>query len=90
MNMKLPERHQSYIRGKMRKFYLLPIIYYPVSKKLRFRWPLRTNISVHWTHYMLTNIKTFMFLPFLVMHNYYYFRRSGFIYEGIDYDEIYG
>lgn len=88
--MKLPERHQSYIKNKMRSYYLLPVVYYPRSRKLCFRWPLRNVQGTCWSHYLWVNIKTFLCLPYLVYHNWRYFGRTGFVYWETDYDALYG
>jgi hypothetical protein len=88
--MKLPERHTSFIKGKSRTFYLLPIVWYSRSRKLRFRWPIRSVVGVHWSFYLKTNIKAFIFLPYMLLSNLYYFKESGFTYKEIDYDKVYG
>ena len=91
-----PTRHwQIAIKGKRRyvNFFLLPIVYYRNSKKLKFRWQIRSftfPTKISWTYYLWLNIKTFLALPYLVFHNWYYCGRTGFRYEEIDYDGIYG
>ena len=88
--MKLPERHQSFINGKMRPFYLLPIVYYPKSERLAFRWPMRSVGKIRWTFYLYTNLKTFLLLPYLLIYNWRYFGKAGIRYQEIDYDAVYG
>ena len=88
--MKLPERHQSFIDGKMRPFYLLPIVYYPNSGRLALRWPIRNVGRIRWTYYFLNNMKTALMLPYLIIHNLHYFGKTGIKYQEIDYDAVYG
>jgi len=92
--MKIPTRHQSFIKGKIRNFYLLPFVYYKNSKKLKLRWGWKRREIWDGETKMYNpkkiTVVNILLLPYTILNNLYYFGRTGFKFEEIDYDEIYG
>lgn len=95
--MDIPIRHQSFTKGKFRNFYLLPFVYYENNKKLKLRWGWKTREIWDGKTYLTKmynpkkiTVVNILLLPYTILNNLYYFGRTGFTYEEIDYDEIYG